>query len=148
MPVLTMTYRPPAKSWDQLSPAYQRRMSKAGLNAKNWASKDGAAIRQAARGHGKTPEHPERAVKSPERFREYLDKRVDLERRVIAKKDRVWGSTLKFNAVRANSNVFLNPVTGRPPSVKYMNRFLKMSVAEIERINWKQDDEWAFLFYH
>jgi hypothetical protein len=123
-------------------------MTRAGLNAKNWAGKDGAALRTAARGHGKTPEHPERAARNPQKYAGYMQTRNDLMRRAIVKKDRLFGDTLKFNQQRSNANVLMNPRTDRPADSRFLSRFLKMSDAEIMRINWTGEPEWGFLFYH
>lgn len=135
------------KPWRELSPAYRRRMEKAGLNARNWGTKRGDTLRQAARGHGKTPEHPARAKKDPERYREYMQAKQDFMRQVIARKERVFGDRIKYSPRRSVENVNRNPRTERPPRRDYMKRFLAMRERDLDEIDWS-DTEWSFLFYH
>lgn len=59
------------KGWDQLSPAYRRRLGKAGVSERDYAS--GRSIK-AARGHAFTPERPRQAARNPEMYPKYVAK--------------------------------------------------------------------------
>lgn len=58
-------------------------------------SHPGATIRE-ARGHGKTPEHPQQGKERPE-FREYHERRAELERHVNSLKREAYGSLPNYN---------------------------------------------------
>lgn len=60
------------KGWDQLSPDYRKRLGRAGVSQRDYEV--GNPIK-AARGHARTPERPRQAVKRPQDFPEYLEKR-------------------------------------------------------------------------
>lgn len=62
-----------ARQWERLSEPYRRRLERAGVTRD--AYEHGESLAK-ARGHGKTPERPSRAYKSPGRYREYLKKRM------------------------------------------------------------------------
>ena len=55
---------------------YQRRLSR-GLER--------GTTRSEARGHGRTPERPERALRNPQRYRPYIEGRLSRERMVSGK---------------------------------------------------------------
>lgn len=59
------------ESWDRLSLAYRSRLQASGYGLAQYLAGESAA---AARGHGITPEHPERAQRHPERYPEYIEK--------------------------------------------------------------------------
>jgi len=61
-----------ARSWDSLSEAYRRRLSRAGITKSQYQS--GTNLSK-ARGHAQTPEHPREAQKHPERYKKYIQKR-------------------------------------------------------------------------
>lgn len=134
------------KAWGDLSPDYRRRLQRAGV-------KPGES-RQVARGHGKTPEHPERAEKNPERYKKYIEKHGSLIDQVIAHKRKLFGTVKtegrhKFNDKASRRAANLNPVTKKRPDPKYMREFLKMRTYDeaMMSIRWS-DNEWAFLYYH
>lgn len=60
------------KSWDQLSPAYRRRLERAGYTRSDYVANK---PRTAARGHARTPEHPNRA--NPVKHKEYLERKAN-----------------------------------------------------------------------
>lgn len=125
-------------------------MERRGVTEENYATPEGAALRQAARGHAKTPESPSRAKKNPERYREYLHRKQDLYEQVIAKKERLFSTRIKYRANRAINNVTAMPVTGggtRAPKMSYLRRFLAMTEDDIVDVDWS-NDEWHFIFYH
>jgi len=57
------------RDWQALSAAYRKRLSRAGITKRQYES--GKSLAK-ARGHGSTPERPERAAKKPERYSDYL----------------------------------------------------------------------------
>jgi hypothetical protein len=158
----------PRKSWGELSKPYQKRMSKAGLNSRNWGTPKGAELRKAARGHAKTPEHPSEAARHPERFREYVSKQGDELRRVKARKEEIFGSAIRYKPFRSEANAKAAPLTGTTKA-RLMRKFLRMTSDEahiqasalslsikgknreqalrVIATDWSGDD-WSFLFYH
>jgi hypothetical protein len=135
------------KSWDEYTPDYRKRLERHGITKQNYRDPSASAKRQTARSHAKTPEHPERAKRNPERYKEYLSLRADETRQVIARKDRLFGDRVKFNSKHSEKYVMINPKTEKPPDINYMRRFLRMTDEEIESIDWR-DDEWSFIYYH
>lgn len=145
------------KPWGELSPAYRKRLERGGVGP-------GTKDRSAARGHAKTPERPERAIKNPGKYREYLEESKSLVDRVIAHKELIWGDVHKFKGkggyrTRGSIESVINPKTKPKPgypkgkSIK-LNRakarkFLKMTQSDLDGLeNWWDDDDWCFLFYH
>lgn len=61
------------RSWEALSSAYRRRLERAGITQQMYES--GISLAR-ARGHGATPEHPERAFRRPDKYGRYLRRRV------------------------------------------------------------------------
>jgi len=135
------------KPWRDLTAAYRKRLSKHGLTEKNYNTPEGARLRQTARGHGKTPEHPERANKQPARYREYLNKGEDELRQVMARKERLFGDRIKYRPRSSENATHRNPQTKQRPRLDYMRRFLRMTPDQVNLIDWS-DKEWGFLFYH
>ena len=131
------------KPWDQLTPTYRRRLERGGITRQNYETAD----RKAARGHATTPEHPRDAERHPGQYRDYITSRTSDERQVIARKERIWGTSPRFDPGRSAQMVRRNPRTKSVPSLALMRRFLRMSDDEVSEIDWS-DDDWAFLFYH
>lgn len=69
-----MAYRTP-ETWNALSDAYRERLARKGITREIYLDKSQSLT--GARGHGKTPEHPERAIRNPSRYPEYVAKRAD-----------------------------------------------------------------------
>jgi hypothetical protein len=61
------------RSWDNLSPKYRERLSRAGVTKRQYES--GANLSK-ARGHGQTPEHPREAHRKPEKYSDYISRRT------------------------------------------------------------------------
>lgn len=137
----------PRKAWSELSPSYQSRMKKHGLNGRNWSSKKGAELRKAARGHARTPERPTQAERNPAKYPEYVSRRGDEQRQLEARKQVLFGDRIKYRRGRSISAATINPRTKIRPRTDYVRRFLRMSSADVENVDWS-DDEWGFLFYH
>lgn len=137
------------KSWSELSPDYRHRLERAGVTPQR--HREGGL--EEARGHGATPEHPEDIpTMSPERrekYREYIERRQDLIREVIAKKDRLWGSAERYNAKRSRDAVEKRmKEAGHVPTMAKLQAFLDMTDDEVLAIPFWREPEWAFLFYH
>lgn len=62
------------KGWDQLTPAYRKRLGNAGISARDY--NNGASLTR-ARGHATTPERPERATRNPAKYGDYLERHPD-----------------------------------------------------------------------
>lgn len=103
------------------------------------ARNPGASIAE-ARGHGKTPEHPGRGFNKPE-FREYYDRRAELERRVNEQKNREYNSSPKWNQDRSERAVAKH--TARSADMEaYLNGTLDWDEVDYN------DERWAWLRYH
>ena len=161
MPVLVAA----RKSWKDYSPAYRRRLERQGINSKNYRT----APRAKARGHAQTPERPEQAARNPERYKDYIARRSAEERQLIARKERIFGSSVHYKPSRAESNATTPPVSGKRTPSRLIRKFLRMSEDEaLTRVSefattikglsnekalrviatdWSGDD-WSFLFYH
>jgi hypothetical protein len=63
------------KQWDDLSPAYRRRLERAGITRADYER--GVSL-SAARGHKHTPERPEQAKRNPKRYKKYLQARMPI----------------------------------------------------------------------
>jgi len=68
------------KKWSNLTPAYRNRVSKSfpslsKRQVRERYNRGTLGPLQAARGHARTPERPERAQRHPEIYREYIEKR-------------------------------------------------------------------------
>lgn len=144
----------PRKSWGEYSPRYRRDLERHGITEKNYRSPEVAELRKAARRHTKTPERPERALRNPGKYPEYLKKLDDLTAQIRAHKHRLFDGRInprtklaQYDKRRSDNNARINPVTKSPPNRAYVKRFLAMTEADIIDIDWS-DDDWGFLFYH
>lgn len=153
------------KGWDNLSPAYRRRLEKGGVGRAQYES--GAPIRS-ARGHAKTPESPTEYAKNPGRFKEYREKRKDLIQRVVDKKAAAFQAALRWNERNSEqfvrygaSNSGMKPPSRlkmvekralfvRPPTTKQLQQIDAMTVDELIDFQYqvRLDDDWRFLWYH
>lgn len=143
------------KAWQELKPAYRARMARHGATESNWQTFD----RTVARGHGATPEKPKYAAKNPQKYSKYIEKRApkesepvetrfSLAQQVIARKQKLFGEYIKFNAKHSKAYVYKPPTPGNvPPTEERMRRFLRMKDEELAEIEWSEN-EWAFLYYH
>ena len=95
------------KGWDQLSPAYRARLEKGGVS--KTAYERGESI-QAARGHSRTPERPTQA----QNFPQYQNERNKLVDKVASRKQAFFGTSPKWNPIRARRAFNANP----PPMAK------------------------------
>jgi hypothetical protein len=131
------------KGWSDLSDSYRGRLERGGIDRESYNA--GASL-AGARGHGATPERPERAERDQERYQDYLQRREALEREVRAQKTRDFGSSDKWRADRSKRNV-----QNMPGSMRNMQRYLDAGGIEglmsYDDFDWS-DREWAFLYYH
>jgi hypothetical protein len=143
----------PGKTWDELKPDYRARLRSHGITKRDYETNSAKlrSQRQAIRGHGKTPEHPERAAKNPTKFAVYIATRRDLEQQVIQRKLRLFGDRIRVHSGRSKANV-----AKYRPTVTNMRRFLAVPERQIDdflqRImdenGGRLSDEWLFIGYH
>lgn len=133
------------KPWESLSEAYRNRLEKAGITAREHAQ--GASIKT-ARGHARTPEHPREGIQKPEKFKDWFDQREALVRRVAARKQRLFGTTRKYNGKRSRRLVREGADGKHPPSIAQLQWAVNASDDELLLTLESQDIDDSFLFYH
>jgi hypothetical protein len=107
------------------------------------ASHPGATLAE-ARGHGKTPEHPGQGTDN-ERFREYYEKRQELEAQIQDKKRQEFSHSTKWREDRSARNLEKNP--GRLSDYRVYLADGIAGLQAMEDFDW-QDERWAWLRYH
>lgn len=134
--------------WAALSDAYRARLTRKGITKRKYER--GVSLSE-ARGHAKTPEHPEDVVRNPERYREYVERAASWQEKVIARKERMFGDRLKWNEEHGIRNVMVGfkeqevPV----PGVRLLKEAMELSDEDFEDYAKLQNDpEWRFLWYH
>lgn len=133
------------KAWDSLSPEYRERLSRAGITPAMHEA--GESIR-AARGHAHTPEHPVEGIADAARFKEWFATRQALVRRVARRKERLFGSSHKWNGRKNYDYVRLGYDGKHPPSNALLRWALNASDDEIMSALESRDEDYSFLFYH
>jgi len=137
------------RDWSALSADYRSRLERKGITRTQYES--GVSLK-AARGHKYTPEHPEEAIKNPQKYKRYRASAKSLQQQVTERKERVFGGVHKWHEGRSREYVYSGGDGIRPPGVDIMRQFLKMTDAEIEakasEAGYGLDDDWRFLFYH
>lgn len=118
-----------ARNWQNLSPAYRKRLSNAGITQAQYES--GVSLSK-ARGHSETPEHPSDIQKHPGKYRKYENSRNALTRKVIERKKHVFGGEERFHEMHSRDYVKsgvpqLAGFEQRPPSISELKRFLTLS---------------------
>lgn len=129
------------RNWDGLSSSYRQRLERAGITRA--AYERGVSV-TAARGHEKTPERPERAITHPEKYKEYLSRRRNLETKVISKKEKMFGNAKKYSRKRSAANV-------RNAPMHLLSKFLKdpNPFEDEDLYGYEEDgDEENILWYH
>lgn len=128
------------RNWNNLSPAYRARLQQAGITKGDYES--GAPLAK-ARGHAKTPEHPQRAEtpNNRQKYKEYLQRRAALENQVIAKKQELFGNSPKFNASRSADKVKNQPMS-------LMRRFLDEGLGLFDDPDYDDIKDSCILCYH
>lgn len=132
--------------WRGLSPEYRNRLIRGGINEKRYVAGENL---NAVRGHANTPEHPSDITKAKnrERYKDYVNRRNGLIRKVIEKKEAEYGNRHKFRPDASQRAVRINPATGKMPKMAYMQRYLADDFDFDNEVDFG-DDEWAFIFYH
>jgi hypothetical protein len=148
-----------ARNWSGLSDNYRKRLEKAGVTRQEYES--GAKLEK-ARGHGQTPEHPER-LKTPEegkedKYKRYREKIKRIIREIQDFKRDKWGPPYQgvgpFNEKRSEMAVRKDPETGKARGVKDLNVIHAMvGVAKVSPwIDWHGivalDDDYETAFYY
>ena len=142
--------------WSSLSPAYQARLSRAGITQTSYES--GVSLRK-ARGHSETPEHPEEAIRQPSKYQRYRQNVASLQHQVWDRKQRLFDTSYKWHEQRAKENVFRKvpkpeenmPVLGARAMRKMLAAsddewYANVSVKSFTR--GTLSDDWNALFYH
>lgn len=143
--------------WSSLSPAYQARLSRAGITQSSYES--GVSLK-GARGHAQTPEHPREAVKQPSKYQQYRTRVASLQQQVWERKQRLFDTSHKWHEKRAKENIFRRQPSDdlimQVPGARVLRKLLAASDDEWwDRIVQASDlaargvtDDWNALFYH
>jgi hypothetical protein len=133
------------KGWDDLSPAYRDRLSKAGISES--AYNQGESI-QSARGHSQTPEHPRSFNES--RFRGYANEREALTRDLERRKAELFGSAAKDpkHGVRWNPERSSKNIRDKPPPLAKLRWALRADPEELLDAIREDPETFSFLGYH
>lgn len=134
-----MTRRATVESWNALSPAYRARLERSGYTRADYLA---GQSRQAARGHGSTPERPSRVRGREDQYREYIQRQTtrisSARRRALFDKTREWmitdiaaGLINRFDFPEVEFGI------GNMPSVAFLNAE-RMTPEE-----WKQTASFA-----
>lgn len=107
------------KGWSQLSDTYRNRLVRTGITREIYTS--GGSIEK-ARGHEKTPEHPERAESNPQKYGDYLNRANGIVNDIQRLKREIFEAHGRFN----NSN-------SRSAIRKKLNGTVR-SIADLQRI--------------
>lgn len=132
--------------WDALSADYRRRLENKGITAEQYNS--GVPLK-VARGHGKTPESPRRHY-DPEKYRDYKERREDLERRLAEKKTELFGDRPRDvrHGPRWNEERSAENIRKYAPSMKLLRWAIEASEDELIDAIRDDPDTYAFLGYH
>jgi hypothetical protein len=141
-----------ARNWGSLSREYRERLARKGVTQARYES--GASL-AGARGHGQTPERPERAetTKGQAKYQAYLSRRKQLQDDLIVKKERVFGGSHKWNPASSMEYVRDKIIGKERPTITDMKRALAMTDQEMEDAadatggRW-EGERWWFFFYH
>lgn len=134
--------------WSALSNAYRTRLARGGVTKKMYES--GAPLGK-ARGHEKTPEHPEDVVRNPSRYPEYMQKSALWQNQVIRRKEELFGNRIKWHEEHSDRNVRMGfEAQGIPvPGITQLKKAMQFTDDEFEdHARLQDDDEWRFLWYH
>lgn len=145
-----------ARNWSALSPSYQARLQRAGISRSSYES--GVSL-SSARGHAKTPEHPQDAYKQSGRrkYKDYRAERHGLVDQVVARKRELWGDRPRWNEDRARQYVAGSAKNAaghfHKPSLRLLRQFLELTDDEAEAIVSGRDasfieGEFNLAWYH
>ena len=122
------------KGWTTLSAQYRQRLEKAGISRSDY--EQGRSLSK-ARGHERTPEHP--AQVNPQKHATYLQDRQNLIRRLEAKKQRMFGSSPRWDATKSRKNV-------RNPKVSNQNLKKALAMTDEELLDALRTTPATFFF--
>lgn len=140
--------------WSALSSDYRARLLRKGITQQAYES--GVSLK-AARGHSQTPEHPEDAIKFPNRYQVYRGKLKKLQAEVVKRKELIWGNRFKYEHHRAKANVLRGvPPDFSKPGIRTLQRMMDASDQDWEyhvvqasyNLANGIEDDWAALLYH
>lgn len=139
------------RNWDGLGNSQRTRYQRAGISRRDYES--GISL-SAARGHGQTPERPERANET--KHAAYIAKRTRDINAVFAIKEGIWGQRPKWNAKRARANVARSPFNGHWRGKPELTKILKLAeswshnVTHEPALNWgdESNDMVNAFYYH
>jgi len=151
------------KGWSQLSDDYRDRLERKGITREQYNS--GESLER-ARGHEKTPEHPERAESNPEKYRDYLEKANGIVNDIQRLKRDIFQAGGGFNNSRSRAAI-RKTVDGRVRTIADLRRIRDAlesgkEEAQIERrkegrvssFKWPEifpdleEDDFSALYYH
>lgn len=127
------------RGWDSLSPGYRQRLERAGISQSDYEA--GRSIR-AARGHANTPERPTQS-NIPFEFPHYAQNRSQKIRDLEAKKQRVFGQSLRWDPIRS-SRILMKYV----PSMAELDWALQATDTELYDAIREDFDSHKYLGYH
>lgn len=134
--------------WNNLTPTYQKRLSRAGVSKAQYES--GASLKS-ARGHKLTPERPADYAKNPAKYKEYGDNRKRLAAAVRRRKEGLFSDRLKYSPERARELVNKGTVESGIPTVASYKWFLNATedeiLARMPPAN-NPEDVMSFMWYH
>jgi hypothetical protein len=132
------------KPWASLSVSYRERLARKGITPERHRA--GESLSE-ARGHARTPEHPQQADRDAARFRDWFATRRQLVRRLNQRKAQIWGDSHKYRRYSANK-ITESGVNGKTPSNSLLRWALDASLEELELAAESGDDDYGFLWYH
>lgn len=126
------------KGWDALKASTRERYEKNGISRSDY---DGGASLKKARGHEKTPEHPNQY--NPKDFPDYNRERKKLEKELAERKKDLWGENPRYNPKNAEKYI-----RERPPPLRLMRWAIEASEEELLDALREDPETFAFLGYH
>jgi len=126
------------KGWDSLTPAYRKRIEKAGLTQADYEA--GTSLTR-ARGHANTPERPRSY--DPAKYQKYNATRKQLTQQVEQRKQEVFGNAARWSRGRSD-----RIIREKPPSLKLMRWALNASDEELADAIREDPETYRFLGYH
>lgn len=127
------------KGWEQLSPGYRQRLERAGISRRDY---EGNQSIQKARGHERTPERP--SSHKATQFPQYENKRQQIVRDLVAKKQRFFADSPKWNPRKAQ----INAAKGNKPLAWYSHFAYEADSWEWLDAIREDSDTAAILGYH
>jgi hypothetical protein len=118
-----------ARNWERLSDGTRKRYERAGVSRSDYLS--GMPLKK-ARGHHRTPEHPDRSPKAGQE-QYYVNKIVE----------RAFSHNIKYAGPQ---DVHNPPVGQEPPTIDQIEYALELSDAELSLL--AASPEWWWLRYH